>query len=855
MSIITLNNPQQLLTALEENIFIEELVYKGKTSEALGACFANMEGLRRISLGCNSKYTKRHFADYVLDIPNIEVVTLLQDAVFTKRFIDGCREKPSFKCLRLHYPGREQIECLETLYAEGALEGFTIVENLSADLIPFVDDERYIESNIPLPESLHNVAKVVRFDYYMRDIAFRKRGKALSIEMVEQELLEVLKKGDRDAAFSKLEDLGRVGVTDEELASIIHFVTGFLEFGTIHISNDTALGLDHLWENDIFKAVLIYMFSQAKELDLLNVSQEYQVYIPYFTSIERLNFVAQYTGFPVDAFDVGLIEYPEDLEVLILHNVVVKEHFDMSCFENLRGLFLTCMPFRSLTFPEKLQEVTLEDNNQFYLLPSSFYANKELVYFKFSGELIEFTDVFFELKELKHIFFSFFGNYRFDLSMKIAELTHLESLIVNSLEGLYEVPSSICELKQLHTLHLYGKYDGIDPDILRLPKLWNISLESSVWTVVPHTLNECRAMFIQLRGERLNRVPLQQIVRIGSEFQFDSDGFRFSDFVPFFVPNSGIQVRPELHKDFFEVLLSSPSNHDLKQKDIELFFGMLELDEEQYVYDFMNKLDFFNPDCRSLIDIPLSRWRNRLVVLGESSMPIEMLKLHLSKIGIKLTDEITKSTTHILIGEGAEYDEALKGRRDLIYCSEPELAALFARNGMNQLLQDGGEAMVPQIEQLLFSPVETNRTLALEMLKTLGVPESLHLHILALNKCSTNRKERRATRDLLRIYCKDKGVLMVLDDDREMFVAKHGHANFENIFFGLNNHADWNDVSDQSNRGYICVHLVWKISQNVEALVYLMNGVEQGEVVRQIPYFSKIWFELQSDSDKHLVYG
>ena len=81
MKTIIFRTPQQLITAIEEKILIEELVYKGTPSALLGEFFKQMPHLKKITLGENRKYSTRKNVDFLEDIPNIEEINLFQDAI------------------------------------------------------------------------------------------------------------------------------------------------------------------------------------------------------------------------------------------------------------------------------------------------------------------------------------------------------------------------------------------------------------------------------------------------------------------------------------------------------------------------------------------------------------------------------------------------------------------------------------------------------------------------------------------------------------------------------------------------------------------------------------------------------
>ncbi|MCT4615597.1 MAG: hypothetical protein N4A49_12065 [Marinifilaceae bacterium] len=857
MKTTTLRTPQQIITAIEEDIPIEELIYKGKSSELLGEQFAKMPRLRKITLGENSKYTQKHLADYITRIPNLEEVTLLQDVIFTEKLLSECLQKDSFKCLKLHYPSNEQLETLLQLFQEDKLKQFSLVQNSTADIKPYHVNGKFIESNMPLPPQLAKQAIKVDFDFYTKAPKV-DNSREYSIEDLEELILSALKKGDKKKAFDLLTYLNTTNLSEKAQEVIKHYLTLFLEFDSVLIYPDFATQLDSLLQDNLFEQVFFFIFQQAKELEIINLGQEYQSYISLFENIERLKFITLYqdNGFPQDNFEITLIQNPEKLESLILQGMQVEGNFDLSLLTNLKGLTLSLMPFTSLQLPTQLKEIALEDNERFYQLPVSLYKNKNLEYFKYSGEMLEFSNEIYQLKNLKQLFFSFFGTHNFSLSPEVENLCNLESLIINNLSGLEDIPDSITNLKKLHTLHLYGQYTSMHPDIFLLPKLNNICMDSSEWTGVPNTLNQCKALQIQVRGLKLKRVPMQQMKRLGYEFQFDSDGFRNSDFMEFFAANNQAPLPVDQYKDFFEVLLANPTNHTLSQKNIRLFYNVIWLDEPKYSYEFMRKLQFFNPNCKSVVDIELPQGNREIVVIGCTNYSGQMLKTNLEKIGFTWAAEISEKTTHILVGEHAEYEEILESRSDLVYCTDHELAVLFSKYGMNQLLLEQGKSMIPQIEKMLFSPVEMNINLGLEMLKNLGVPSELHLHLLALNKSTETRAIALATNELLRVYCSDKAILQVLDDSRELFTAdKDGYDKYVDLFFPLNNNNDWSDYTDNGKQGYICAHMVWKFSKNAASLAYLINKIERGEVGIQTPYFENNWLEIQADSDKHLVYA
>lgn len=173
-------------------------------------------------------------------------------------------------------------------------------------------------------------------------------------------------------------------------------------------------------------------------------------------------------------------------------------------------------------------------------------------------------------------------------------------------------------------------------------------------------------------------------------------------------------------------------------------------------------LNFAMPDVRYLARIHLLRqekpnWsaqplgrRAHLSVIGKTFFNLTELADRLAKLEIDFSQNVTRHTSHILLGyRPIKFEEAF--HKSFVFLNEQMLSQFLdkAENRYLAVQKDAGQ--LKSLQELLLNPKDANIGLAIQLLKGGGVPPSLLTPLLVAWKFSSDRLIQKELRILLEL--------------------------------------------------------------------------------------------------------
>lgn len=337
-----------------------------------------------------------------------------------------------------------------------------------------------------------------------------------------------------------------------------------------------------------------------------------------------------------------------------------------------------------------------------------YWSNLEVLDLRTNG-LVEIPKWVYQHKSLKNLFIP--NNKLKALPAELANLNQLEKLTVDN----NQIENILLNIKQLKSLQLFNWFENplgwihpfvfqLDEQILDFKLFWRQSSKQSVKDV----LSIKKAL---LKADLLNDVEVVQAICI--------------------LLSDEIERKKTLSN---EVVLVGYSVRNAKVRNA-------------VIDEITSRLNVFNVDE--------FKEGSELLVLGTTIKKKSDLKVRLKELGIHLVTKRTTKTSHVILGKNIKKTDALLDN-ELIILSETELNHFLDEVAPAYLLEEEQSENTANLKSMLLTLSEENVSVALELLKSGGVPKDLMTTLFFVHKFSTDSKIVRKTKNLLTLNASDK---------------------------------------------------------------------------------------------------
>ncbi len=445
---------------------------------------------------------------------------------------------------------------------------------------------------------------------------------------------------------------------------------------------------------------------------------------------------------------------------------------------------------------KKLQELSIS-NNPIHSIPKEIgeltFLNKLYMY------ECELTDVPNELSNCIHLERILAKENKIQsLPKDIGNLQELEWFDFSQNE-VANLPNSIGKCVKLESINLYqNQVQSIPSEIGNCISLKNLSLSRNQITTIPEELLKLEELdVLELSRNQLTELP--NCFEEGSKLRKLSLGHNQLKALPEslkYLPLTGADFEHNPFEDELHVIMSFYDMHNCFLQGIKLFklldghgyrkyYAAVKATEpdKRFVESFYHILNesegreiipiedlivalqikFMPLQNKALLYIqkhygpklinePISS-NSELVILGNISFKKTEAKERLVEKGVKVVTKIKKTTTHVVLGKGIKkYDNF--DQEGLTFLTDYELNDFFEKHEDTYVKDDID--MQENMQNMLLSKSEENVQLALEMLKTGGVPKEYITILFCICK-NTNfsQKTRKAAKSFLEIHTDD----------------------------------------------------------------------------------------------------
>ncbi|BDD04338.1 leucine-rich repeat domain-containing protein [Aureibacter tunicatorum] len=847
---------QQLYVLPSKFSGVEELRYTGYLDKKSAFVFSALTELKRVEFGSTAYYSIKSLIDPVLEAPSLEEIHGYHSLCYSSEFFEKLIRKKTFRKLVITNPSSLQLLQLEKLYEEGGLDGFHLVSNKSNRAYESDSKKKIIEIDTDFSGVLDDIAEKICFKtgvdkHYEFESDF-------SEEKWVQECTLAIWTNDFDA-FKRLIYLVKylpypIGVQKYFQYLLINFV----EFRYWKIGEEYAKALGKLSDNPIYVPLIQLMLSKLEGVNLHVIPQKFQSWIPFCSNACSIEFTRAMTDEnKIIEFSVDMISNPDKITKLELSYVHLdSDVLDLSEFTALEELVIKELRLRDFILPENscLKKFEMLRSYDKADLPDSLLNCKELEYFNFYDKQLNLSRKFYELTKLNYINISFDGDGKVELTKDIGKLVNLEFLTIINSHGLSRVPRMIRRLEKLRHVSLHGSYASIPEEIFLLPVLEQLHISSDHLDEIPKALDQCVAFDIEVKGSNIRSVPLGQVGRLGPAFSCDTVDFQNRDLNDFYMAKKGEYLPLEKHQDFFNILYNSFEGAG--KASIDLYFDVLATNESKYIYAINDQIEYFNKDRKSIAKHGIPKG-SKVGLIGDLHGNSDMLIAQLNQLEISWADIDKETPEYLIVGNSPTWKDWLS-EGEFVLCSESQMMEFISSKGLKQFNTPEGKQSIAQIENLLYSKEGSNQRLGLEMLMSMGLPKELELLVLVIAKntllpedINHDPEVPELAERIIRAYTSDFRMLSVLDNENKALDYDWDKNHWfmpEKVFTELN---DYNQRDNNiSRRGYICWHLLWKLTHNSVVFIDLFNKLRNDYLIEEMDYFKEKNQEIIDDGYK-----
>ncbi len=309
------------------------------------------------------------------------------------------------------------------------------------------------------------------------------------------------------------------------------------------------------------------------------------------------------------------------------------------------------------------------------------------------------------------------------LSGSIGACQHLEQLQLSK-NKIQNLPSSITLLKALTSLQLSNnQLKTLPSDLHQLKKLQHLDINRNPIEAFPETL---------LQMPWLAKLLLPASLK------------KYRGLPAFFKKCIKAALPEKYYHLFYQLTMGMPVKTD-KLTDDQLLYALRFHDPK--VQEWARAI-FVKKYSLPLSQQPLKPG-SEIMVLGHTNFKITQLKKDLKKNNIRYVLKATPQTTHVVLGTGSFVESSML-TISLGYISETVLSEYLREKSTDFLLDSKAEKVSP-IAALLTSKIDANIRLALEMLKSGGVPKTLLSELFIASRSAETPALQREARSLLEL--------------------------------------------------------------------------------------------------------
>ncbi len=353
------------------------------------------------------------------------------------------------------------------------------------------------------------------------------------------------------------------------------------------------------------------------------------------------------------------------------------------------------------------------------------------------------------------------------LPEEIGNLQRLTHLLLDA-NRLTQIPSTINNLSQLKVLSLsknknLEEVNGID----QLPHLQTLKLDNTNLNHIPKTKGLASLSDLDISYTKVQTLP-REMVCWQSLKEIKITGR--------LVLRQAVHLLKNQIKDFNRLRLDH-----IKRME---FMAIMDREEEatlkipltHFLIAANSRQDKLRVNAMLCIsqrfDIARSpiHKKSEIVFTGRNELSDEV-KAQLQELGITIAQSLTERTTHIVVGEYPYY-RGLDAYVDQVsFLTMRNLQAYLERHRLPFLKQKNQEESIENLRQLLWNKSEDNVALALQMLTTNGVPESLINDLFILWKMHLNYSIRQQIKNLLNLNAKPEILNFIAEDKSDLLLA------------------------------------------------------------------------------------
>jgi Leucine-rich repeat (LRR) protein len=194
---------------------------------------------------------------------------------------------------------------------------------------------------------------------------------------------------------------------------------------------------------------------------------------------------------------------------------------------------------------------------------------------------------------------------------------------------------------------------------------------------------------------------------------------------------------------------------------ISILFQGLQLNLPQLTFSI--KAHIFQKRSLNIIEYPLQQG-STLAIFGKTHFGKKTLKQRIAPLGIETVNDSQQATSHVLLGKQPDYAHWFE--QGVVFLSEKMLNDFLAIHENQYLSKETDPEKIAHLRQLLLHEKREHTKIALQLLKSGGVPMAILTSLFFIYKTHQDQKIRAAVKKLLDINLSGRSLELI---------AKHGN--------------------------------------------------------------------------------
>lgn len=307
----------------------------------------------------------------------------------------------------------------------------------------------------------------------------------------------------------------------------------------------------------------------------------------------------------------------------------------------------------------------------------------------------------------------------------------IKSIGLSGIDSIIKLPDSYAELTNLERLDL--KTDSIKSlpeDIGQLQNLTHFTCYDKKLTYIPLSIVDIKKL-LRIEIYR-NHADDKEVTSAGEIFPLlkDIDDQELKRAIIYWIGNAYRHL---------------PITDNIKLKTLE----SLSLPIKNYDLFLLQKIHYLNPN-NSPIDISQLKKEDKVWINGNIQGTKTDLKNKLKSLGLKVVNKFSKDIGLVILGKKPSIPEGLF-KDSILFASQLEIEKISSQINPKLLEKsDVPPEFIENLQQLLWSDDPQNEAIALELVKSNGLPESVEEDFLLSAKVCKDKKVRSRIRTFLK---------------------------------------------------------------------------------------------------------